>query len=234
MRRLFIFIALSLISSSVFGAQGATLRGTVHDLQDATIFGVEIVLKTGQQVIATIQPQPAGNFSVRLDPGRYTVEIAAPGFEKIVRTVNLTSNLAPQAFLMKPSEAESESIQATADDDQEMEDFLMDFAGPVHDQPSGDMVFDLLVGTPQAEMSSAIGGTVLDDQQTAVVGAEVLVKASDRTVAKVQTGPNGTFSIPLQAGSYTVEVTATGFDKAIQQLNFTTASAPLSFLLKMQ
>src|SRR5580765_959792 len=106
MRKLFIFIALSLISGSVLAAQSAMLSGTVHDLRDSTIPGAEIVLKTGQQVIAKIQPQPTGNFNVRLDPGRYTVEIAAPGFETIVRTVNLTPNLVPQAFLMRRSEAE--------------------------------------------------------------------------------------------------------------------------------
>jgi hypothetical protein len=233
MKRLFIFIALSLISSSVLAAQSAMLRGTVHDLQDSAISGAEVVLKAGEQVIAKIQPDAAGSFSVRIEPGRYTVEIEAPGFERVVRTVNLTAALAPQTFFMKPSEPDLESRQGIADDDQEMADLLMDFAGSGRPESSGDMVFDLLVATPPDDSSPAIRGTVLDDQQNAVIGAEVLVKTADRIVIKVQTGSDGTFSIPLRLGGYTVEVTAAGFEKAIQNLNLTLTSEPLSFQLKV-
>ena len=79
--------------------------------------------------------------------------------------------------------------------------------------------FVLLSAAPalaQGTASSSIGGTVIDSTGGAIPGATVVVtNAAGRTFSTV-TNAQGVFSIPaLDAGTYTVNVTLTGFKTAV-------------------
>jgi Carboxypeptidase regulatory-like domain len=75
----------------------------------------------------------------------------------------------------------------------------------------------LLQGTVlgQAVNNAQIHGVILDPSGAAVPGAQVVATSTDTgSTHSTASGPDGTFVLPdLQIGAYTVEVTATGFNK---------------------
>jgi len=66
-----------------------------------------------------------------------------------------------------------------------------------------------------AQQSSAINGAVTDPSGSAVPNAEVtVISAAQGTVSKATTNGAGEYSVPaLQAGTYTLQVTAPGFER---------------------
>src|SRR5215472_9725887 len=95
------------------------------------------------------------------------------------------------------------------------------------------LILVLATAASVSAQTVAIRGTVLDDQQAVIIGAQVAVKAGDKVVGQAQTGVSGVFSIPVPPGQYTVEVTVPGFDKAAQSVNAGANLASLSFPMKV-
>ena len=65
----------------------------------------------------------------------------------------------------------------------------------------------------QAQTTAQITGTIVDTQQAAVIGANVVVTSVETGIAQtVKTNTLGVYTVPfLQPGSYRIEVSATGF-----------------------
>jgi hypothetical protein len=87
MRRLFMAVALSLITGAAALAQiaGGNITGTVHDEQGGVLPGVTITL-TGTDRTASAVSDEAGKFRfLNLAPGMYKVTAALTGFSTLVR-----------------------------------------------------------------------------------------------------------------------------------------------------
>src|ERR1019366_2928193 len=167
MKSFFGFFVLMFVASTTLTAQTATIRGTVLDDRQAAIIGSRVVLKSVDRIVAEVQTGPQGTFNTALIPGRYTVEITASGFEEAVHTVNLTPSLAPLSFSLSP--VAQGSVQAQADDDQETEEYLLDFLAPLPNASDRDLVFNLLMdGSSVVAQGPTMRGTVLDDEQLTV------------------------------------------------------------------
>lgn len=229
-------LLILLLAGPVWAAQPAELHGVVLDDHLAGIAGAVVVVKSGDQVIAQEETGPRGTFTVSLQTGKYRVEVAAAGFEREIHTVNLIPMLASLSFSMKPLGGATDAIQDMADDDQEMEQYLRGLMEPASNATiAGD---DFVLGLLTADSESTtqlfpIRGTVFDNERMLVIGAVVVVKSGNRIVAEAQSGIDGTFNIPLKAGLYTVEVTVSGLEIAVQTVTLTPDLAPLSFPLKV-
>ena len=78
--------------------------------------------------------------------------------------------------------------------------------------------FLLAVSADAQQVTAAITGKVVDPQGAAVVGAKVVATDKDRgTEWPTITNSDGDYSLPrLPIGGYSVKVTATGFQIAVQ------------------
>ncbi len=93
-----------------------------------------------------------------------------------------------------------------------------------------------LVAWGQVSSSSALSGAVTDPTGAVIVGATVTVKnnATSAEFKAVTTG-NGTFTVPaLDAGTYTVTVTAAGFKQAIASNVKIDAGTPASVRIGLE
>jgi outer membrane receptor protein involved in Fe transport len=87
-----------------------------------------------------------------------------------------------------------------------------------------------------AQVFGTVRGTVLDPQGSAIIGAEVTLKAYASAFTKMtQTDGSGSFTFTaVPADSYTVEVQQPGFQTTSQVVNVTILSAPvLRFVMPM-
>lgn len=76
----------------VLGQSGSSnLRGTVADPSGAVIPGATITVKSAGAQTATTKTDGAGAYEIKgLQPGKYTVSVAAKGFSMVVREVEVT------------------------------------------------------------------------------------------------------------------------------------------------
>src|SRR5579884_904257 len=153
-----LLLLLFVAASSITYAQTTALRGTVLDDQQAVIAAAAVVVKSGDKIVAQGQTGVSGAFNIAVPPGQYTVEVTVPGFEKAVQNVTVAAGatIASLTFPMKLAQVSQEiSVQADAnqvsldpssnltatvldedfiqqlpDDDQELQQYLTDLAGP--------------------------------------------------------------------------------------------------------
>src|SRR5437867_6590054 len=76
----------------------------------------------------------------------------------------------------------------------------------------------LFAGNVQAQ-TTKLSGTAVDPSGALIVGADVTVTGpGGGTITTTKTGPDGSFTIELPPGSYSLEVSANGFEKAERQI----------------
>src|ERR1700741_5281016 len=73
-----LFLLLSICISSFVFAQSGEIRGTIKDAGTGeTVVGASVVVAEGKNAVTDID----GNFSIKVDPGEYTVTVSYVGFE---------------------------------------------------------------------------------------------------------------------------------------------------------
>src|SRR5438093_9009909 len=76
----------------------------------------------------------------------------------------------------------------------------------------------LFAGNVQAQ-TTKLSGTAVDPSGALIIGADVTVTGpGGRAITTTKTGPDGSFTIELPPGSYGLEVSANGFEKAERQI----------------
>src|SRR5262249_43672313 len=102
---------------------------------------------SGDHIVTQAQTGIEGSFEVSLEPGLYTFEVAAAGFDTAAAQIfNLIHNSAPLLFTLKNAqESENVAVQVNGnqlstgsegdlaqftDEEQEVEQYLKDFALP--------------------------------------------------------------------------------------------------------
>jgi hypothetical protein len=76
-----LFIALFLLAASAFGQSiNGTVRGRVVDAAGAVIIGADVIAVNSSGVERKTQTNQAGEFSLNLAPGKYTIRVVSSGF----------------------------------------------------------------------------------------------------------------------------------------------------------
>ncbi len=83
----------SLISTVT--AQTASLKGRVVDPQAAVVVGADVVVKSGDNVIAQGKSGPQGTFEIPVPPGQYTVLVDADGFALLTASLSASQPTCP-------------------------------------------------------------------------------------------------------------------------------------------
>lgn len=98
--------------------------------------------------------------------------------------------------------------------DPDVLEMVAQFLHPISEQSGSDLKPQVVDGGTFKGNTGAIGGTVTDQTGAVIQGALVTIKTgSGVTVATFKSGVDGTYLAPdLDGGSYTVEVTAPGFE----------------------
>jgi hypothetical protein len=163
------FIAL-LLSAAVFGqSNNGTVRGRVVDIAGAVIVGATVTASGANNAERTVQTDQAGEFSLNLAPGSYTVRVSSTGFEQYENTsveivsgrgtsLDVTLNVAQtQAEVTigedAPVNTEPESnasalvlresdIEALPDNPEELDAALRALAGPGAGPNGGEIFID--------------------------------------------------------------------------------------------
>src|SRR5262249_28553855 len=79
-----------------------------------------------------------------------------------------------------------------------------------------------------------VTGKAIDPSGALVVGANVsLIGPGNTTVASTKTGSDGAFTLDVPPGSYALQVSADGFETAIQGISASTNSRPLTVTLAL-
>ncbi len=96
-------------------------------------------------------------------------------------------------------------------------------------------VFIFLLFTIAGSAQTArLSGTAVDPSGALVAGADVrLIGPANATVATTKAGPDGTFVIDAPPGSYALEISADGFDKAIQGISIGANNRPIVVTLSL-
>src|SRR5215831_21009033 len=82
MQRGFVLLIVLFLGNSTLTAQTTAIRGTVVDVRQTRITGAEVVVISGDHIVTQAQTGIEGSFAVSLEPGLYTFEVAAAGFDK--------------------------------------------------------------------------------------------------------------------------------------------------------
>ena len=122
MRRLLLTLLFSvLVPYSGISAQAGRLRcalqGTVLDANRSPLPGARILaVADGGGATASTVSDRSGQFTLRLEPGRYTIAISADGFVEVRRQIDLVRDSERREFVLPVAGIqESVSVSAAAD-----------------------------------------------------------------------------------------------------------------------
>ena len=115
-----LFLAIFLAAPSLLNAQSLTqgnIRGTVTDPSGAVVPGATVTLHnddTGQSATRTTNSTGAYEFAF-LNPGHYSVTIAAPNYQTTTRKIAATIGQISTLNVQLPVEAANQTITVTAE-----------------------------------------------------------------------------------------------------------------------
>jgi hypothetical protein len=122
MKKFLLVAPLALVSVAAHGqavsVNGGAIQGTITDASGAAISGANITITNiGTSVTKIVTTDKSGFYSVGpLNPGDYTVTVAASGFQQLeVKTVIRTGTATPGTFKLQVGQS-SETIEVTAGD----------------------------------------------------------------------------------------------------------------------
>src|SRR3982751_2413530 len=96
MRRLLLSLGLFLISCPGMSVEGAqlrlALRGKVLDPSRSPLSGARITAVPDRGTSASTVTDGAGDFTLLLDSGHYTIKISAAGFVDVIQQVDVVSD----------------------------------------------------------------------------------------------------------------------------------------------
>lgn len=95
------------------------------------------------------------------------------------------------------------------------------------------LIFTLLFAVNALAQNGRLAGRVIDPSGGVVGGADVtLLGPGNATIASAKSNPDGTFTINAPASSsYALQVTAPGFDPAVQGVSINTGNTPITVTL---
>lgn len=122
MKKFLLVAPLALVSVAAHGqavsVNGGAIQGTITDASGAAISGATVTITNlGTSVSKTTTTDKSGFYGVGpLNPGEYTVAVAASGFQQLeVKTVVRTGTATPGTFKLQIGQS-SETIEVTAGD----------------------------------------------------------------------------------------------------------------------
>jgi len=196
-------MAGSAAAQSSIGNKNATLTGRVVDPTGASIPRASVELRSNGKMVATAETDAQGDFSVQANAGEYVVRATSPGFE---------------TFEMK-----SVALHAGIQKAEPIALLVGTVGGPIVVSEVPEMAVETPLVTnslsyAQSEVvmrkgDSVLLGKVVDPYGTVVPGVTVglQLRASDTTVAQVQTNDAGVFRLIAVPGDYSVVFSAPGF-----------------------
>ena len=90
-----------------------------------------------------------------------------------------------------------------------------------------------LTGSTMLAQNTAFRGKVVDDQSAVMIGAAVTVKKGTQTVFQGKTTDQGTFTVQLAPGQYSVEIVAEDFDTLVQPVRVAPNMAMTTYTMKL-
>src|SRR5262245_64002298 len=96
------------------------------------------------------------------------------------------------------------------------------------------LLISLLVATPVFSENIELSGTASDPSGAVIPGASIVIMDSGNSIAATTTTANdGTFTVQVAPGSYTLSIAASGFDDYAQRVTVASNTPPLSVTLSV-
>ncbi|MDF9745116.1 carboxypeptidase regulatory-like domain-containing protein [Natrinema salsiterrestre] len=214
--------------------RAGSVEGTVTDADDEPIAGASVTV--GDQETTTDEN---GTYSLELEPGEYTLAVSAEGYVDASETVTVEAGATATADVtLEPvptdgtlegtvTDTDGEPIagatvtvgdqQTTTDDngtyslELEAGEYTLAVSAEGYEDASEDVTVEVESTTTAdvtlEERTGSVEGTVTDADDEPI--ADATVTAGDETVT---TDENGTYTLELEPGEYTLDVSADGYE----------------------
>ncbi|MCC6509337.1 MAG: carboxypeptidase regulatory-like domain-containing protein [Pirellulaceae bacterium] len=165
------------------------------------VANAKIQIVMGGQTLTSGVTDMRGQLSTRLRTGSYTVRVEKAGFSPSTKSITIAQSDVVERIVLRPN-----AVQP--------------------DDPIGQLVLKV-----QVFQRDARPATNIRPISTPLVGAQVIVMLGAKRVAIGRTGPNGVYTTPLNAGSYSVKVESAGFAPAGKSITLSQRETQLDFQL---